>query len=76
MRADSDDAYNTQGERIVPVSRIGRVRMVTRLEMLVDRLDSQLSRRRKELTDIRLMSVGSFGPTDLLSSAGPGVLIL
>jgi hypothetical protein len=37
--------------------------MVTRLEMLVDRLDSQLSIRRKELTDIRLMSMGSSGST-------------
>jgi hypothetical protein len=37
--------------------------MVTRLEMLIDRLDSQLSRRRKELTDVRLMSMGSSGST-------------
>jgi hypothetical protein len=37
--------------------------MVTRLELLVDRLDSQLSRRRKELTDIRLMSSGASGST-------------
>jgi MAE_28990/MAE_18760-like HEPN len=35
--------------------------MVTRLEMLVDRLDGQLSKRRKELTDIRLISVGGSG---------------
>src|ERR1022692_3590982 len=45
--------------------------MVTRLEMLVDRLDGQLSKRRKELTDIRLMSLGSFGSTaDTIRRAG------
>ena len=45
--------------------------MVTRLEMLVDQLDGQLSRRRKELTDIRLMSLRSSGSTaDTLRRAG------
>jgi MAE_28990/MAE_18760-like HEPN len=37
--------------------------MVTRLEMLVDGLDGQLSKRRKELTDVRLMSSGASGST-------------
>jgi hypothetical protein len=45
--------------------------MVTRLEMLVDRLDGQLSKRRKELTDIRLVSLGSSGSTaDTIRRAG------
>lgn len=45
--------------------------MTTRLEMLVDRLDGQLSKRRKELTDIRLMSLSSSGSTaDTIRRAG------
>lgn len=37
--------------------------MVTRLEMLVDRLDGQLGARRKELTDIRFLAVRASGST-------------
>jgi MAE_28990/MAE_18760-like HEPN len=37
--------------------------MATRLEILVDRLDGQLGKRRKELTDIRLLSSGASGST-------------
>jgi len=37
--------------------------MISRLELLVDRMDGQLSRRRKELTDIRLTSLRSSGST-------------
>ena len=45
--------------------------MVTRLEMLVDRLDGQLGRRRKELTDIRFMSLSSSGSTaEMIRRAG------
>jgi hypothetical protein len=45
--------------------------MVTRLEMLVDKLDGQLAKRRKELTDIRLLSLSSSGSRgDTLRRAG------
>lgn len=45
--------------------------MITRLEILVDKLDGQLGKRRKELTDIRLMASSSSGSTaDTLRRAG------
>jgi len=45
--------------------------MTTRLEIFVDKLDGELAKRRKELTDIRLMSFSSSGSRgDTLRRAG------